>query len=126
MGPLTMTIDRDQLLAEQNDLLDKADSIEHQLDMADARLQKEHAPIDPEWKAKATYALKSTRRRINRIQQEIAGINRKKAKCQQTQFERKFVDISRQELDSHTYDALLSKTSDAVGENDSGAQTINQ
>ena len=117
--------DRDKLLAEQNELLDKKDSIEHQLEMAEALLQKKKKPIDPEWRASATYALKCTRRRINRIQQEIAEIKRDVSEQYTIRFERKFVDTAEQELDYPTFDAILRKTSAAL-EHDSGTQTINQ
>ena len=57
---------------ELETLIDEADNIEHQLDMASALHKKEGKYADPVWYSKAKYALKCKRRQIHRLQREIA------------------------------------------------------
>jgi hypothetical protein len=123
-----MTDDREVLIAEMNELLEKADNIEHQLEMSEARQIKERHSIDPVWRAKALYALKATRRDVSRIQAELANRKRSFAKKRQLTFERQFVLLSRHVLDSNTYEQLLQKAGEAMEEtmepSDSGTQNL--
>jgi|21_taG_2_1085346.scaffolds.fasta_scaffold04447_3 hypothetical protein len=123
-----MTDDREILIAEMNELLEKADNIEHQLEMSEARQIKERHSIDPVWRAKALYALKATRRDVSRIQAELANRKRSFAKKRQLTFERQFVLLSRHVLDSNTYEQLLQKAGEAMEEtmepSDSGTQNL--
>tara|TARA_Y100000310_G_scaffold165631_1_gene165389 strand:- start:1077 stop:1466 length:390 start_codon:yes stop_codon:yes gene_type:complete len=105
---------RDLLITEMHELLEKADSIEHQLEMAEARHIEEDHTIDEVWKAKARYALRATRREVSNIQHKIAVQKRAFEHRRQLSFERQFVDISRLHLDPETYDHILQQASEAV------------
>ena len=103
------------LIEKLNELHDKADNIEHQIEMSEARQQKEaHYIIDPIWKAKARYALKATRRDVCRVQEELSAEKRAFNDRRKSSFEQQFLDISRTYLDTDTYDHILQKACEAV------------
>ena len=121
-----MTDQQELLTDELNELLDKADNIEHQLEMAEARHLKERFTIDSIWQAKAKYALKATRRDISRLQQELSTLNKAYATRRQMTFERQFINLSRKHLDRSTFDVIVQEVNDIVERIEhSGAHNLN-
>ena len=103
------------LIEKLNELHQKADNIEHQLEMTEARQKKEANYIpDPVWKAKARYALKATRREVCQVQEELSAEKRDFNDRRKISFEQQFIDVSRTYLDPATYDHILQKACEAV------------
>ncbi len=98
---------RDDLLAEQQELLDAINSIKTQIADAKARAASTGDYSDRNWYSRATFALKKKQQRYQMLMHEIGEMNRKARRVQSESFGEEVIRSCKRLLDKETFAMVM-------------------